>query len=214
MSLRIVVLISGSGTNLQKIIDATNSGDIPAKIAAVISNRADAFGLERAKKANIPTSILDHKQFESRSDYDTALIKLIDEHCPGLVVLAGFMRILTTEFVQHYRNRLINIHPALLPHYKGLNTHQRVFDDGAQRHGASVHFVTPDLDSGPVIIQRGFTVNPDDTAQSLEQRVHKIEYDIYPIAIRWFAENRLSVSSGRVLLDGERKPEQGINRVV
>jgi len=210
MTLRIVVLISGSGTNLQKIIDARAQGEISAEVTAVISNRAEAYGLERARNAGIAAQVLDHKQFESRQAYDTALRRLIDDYDPGLVVLAGFMRLLTAEFVEHYRNRLINIHPALLPDYKGLDTHQRVIDDDAQQHGASVHFVTPDLDSGPVMIQRGFTVNPDDTVETLEQRVHEIEYEIYPKAIQWFAENRLSIENDRVLLDGEISSEQGL----
>ncbi|MDH3693242.1 MAG: phosphoribosylglycinamide formyltransferase [Gammaproteobacteria bacterium] len=210
MTLRIVILISGSGTNLQKIIDSIAQDEIDAAIAVVISNRADVYGLERARNAGIATQVLDHKEFDTRQAYDAALRQLIDDYDPGLVVLAGFMRILTTEFVEYYRDRLINIHPALLPHYKGLDTHHRVLDDGARQHGASAHFVTPDLDSGPVIIQRGFTVNPDDTVKTLEQRVHEIEYEIYPRAIRWFAQNRLSIENDRVLLDGELKSEQGI----
>ncbi len=210
MSLRIVVLISGSGTNLQKIIEAIERGELPAQIIAVISNRVDAYGLQRAKKAGISTRVLDHQQYKTRQDYDTELQKLIDDYEPGLIVLAGFMRILTNDFVEHYHGRLINIHPALLPEYKGLNTHQRVLDGGATRHGASVHFVTPELDSGPVIIQRAFTVCADDTVETLEQRVHEIEYEIYPTAIRWFAENRLSFENNKVLLDGRLSPQQGI----
>jgi len=200
--LPIVVLISGNGTNLQAIIDAIAEGTLPARIAAVISNRAGAAGLERARRADLPTEVLDHREFTSREDYDRALMARIDTHAPGLVVLAGFMRILTPAFVEHYLGRLLNIHPSLLPKYRGLDTHRRALDDGELEHGCTVHFVTPDLDSGPVIVQAAVPVRPDDDAAALARRVQDREHAIYPLAIRWFAEGRLRLADGRALLDG------------
>ncbi|MGD8546480.1 MAG: phosphoribosylglycinamide formyltransferase, partial [Thiohalophilus sp.] len=170
--LSVVVLISGSGTNLQAMIDQIHSTDIPARIVAVISNRADAYGLKRAEQASIPAEILSHRDFATREDYDHALQQLIDRYQPGLIVLAGFMRILSDDFVRHYQGRMINIHPSLLPRYKGLNTHQRVLDAGDDLHGCSVHYVTPELDGGPVILQAAVPIEDDDTPESLAQRVH------------------------------------------
>ena len=209
--LSIVVLISGSGSNLQAIIDEIAAAKINANIAAVISNKADVYGLERAKAANIPTEVIKHEQFDSRENFDTALQKTIDRYQPDLVVLAGFMRILTPAFVQHYLGRMINIHPSLLPAYKGIHTHQRAIDDHAKEHGASVHFVTPELDGGPVIIQAHVPVLPDDTAEELAKRVLKQEHIIYPKVVRWFAERRLRLEDGQIIFDGE-KLQQAIKR--
>jgi len=188
MPCNVVVLISGSGSNLQALIDSIAHDGNPARIAAVICNRADAYGLQRAKQAGIATELLDHKQFDGREAFDTALIQAIDAHQPDLVVLAGFMRILTPGFVQHYAGRLLNIHPSLLPKHKGLHTHQRALEAGDSEHGCSVHFVTEELDGGPRVIQAVLPVMADDTAESLASRVHQQEHLIYPLAVRWFAE--------------------------
>jgi len=189
--LRLVVLISGNGSNLQAIIDEINSNNLPAEIVAVISNKADAYGLERAKKANIPQHFLSHLDYDDRKQYDLALQSLIDQFKPDLIILAGFMRILSDEFVEHYSHKMMNIHPSLLPKYKGLNTHQRVLDAGENEHGCSVHFVTAALDDGPVILQATVAVNENDNAETLAVKVHKQEHRIYPQAIRMFAENKI-----------------------
>lgn len=198
----IVVLISGSGSNLQALIDACSSGFIPGKISAVIANKANAYGLVRASEAGISTQVLSHKHHSSREMYDNALIDAIDQHQPDLVVLAGFMRILTPAFVQHYQGRLLNIHPSLLPKYQGLNTHQRAIDAGDTEHGCSVHFVTEQLDGGPVILQAKVPVFSDDDAQSLAERVHEQEHRIYPLVVRWFCQNRLQQHRDQAWLDG------------
>jgi phosphoribosylglycinamide formyltransferase 1 len=198
----IVVLISGSGSNLQAILDACSAGFIAGKVTAVLSNKAKAYGLERAKKAGAAAIVLDHKGYADRADYDQALIAAIDEHQPDLVVLAGFMRILTPEFVQHYQGRLLNIHPSLLPKYQGLNTHQRAIDAGDSEHGCSVHFVTAELDGGPVILQAKVPVFPGDDADTVAERVHEQEHRIYPLVVRWFCQNRLQQQSDKALLDG------------
>jgi len=199
----VVVLLSGTGSNLQAMIDRLHGVDQPARISAVISNRADAFGLQRAKDAGIETRVLDHTTFEGREAFDAALIELIDTFNPKLVVLAGFMRILSAAFVRHYQGRLINIHPSLLPLYKGLHTHQRVLEAGDQEHGCSVHFVTEELDGGPLVVQAVVSVESDDSPSSLAQRVHAQEHQIYPLAIRWFAEGRLSLGEHGASLDGQ-----------
>lgn len=199
----VVVLISGGGTNLQAMIDAAQGG-LPVDICAVISNRPAAYGLQRAKKADIPTAVLDHREFDSREAFDQALAALIDEYNPGLVLLAGFMRILTPEFVRRYHGRLFNIHPSLLPRFQGLNTHQRALDASEKEHGASIHFVTEELDGGPVILQARVPVLPGDDAESLAARVLEKEHIIYPLAVRWFAEGRLGLNdAGQVLFDNK-----------
>jgi phosphoribosylglycinamide formyltransferase 1 len=199
----VVVLLSGTGSNLQALIDSTRTGDSPARIAAVISNRSDAYGLQRARDAGIATRTLDHKAFEGREAFDSALIELIDTFNPKLVVLAGFMRILSADFVRHYAGRLLNIHPSLLPKYKGMHTHQRALDAGDSEHGCSVHFVTEELDGGPLVVRAVVPVESDDSAQTLAQRVHTQEHRIYPLAVRWFAEGRLILGKQGALLDGQ-----------
>ncbi|MCM2375400.1 phosphoribosylglycinamide formyltransferase [Pseudomonas marginalis] len=199
----VVVLLSGTGSNLQALIDSTRTGDSPVRIAAVISNRSDAYGLQRARDADIETRSLDHKTFDGREAFDSALIELIDAFNPKLVVLAGFMRILSADFVRHYEGRLLNIHPSLLPKYKGMHTHQRALDAGDSEHGCSVHFVTEELDGGPLVVQAVVPVESDDSAQSLAQRVHTQEHRIYPLAVRWFAEGRLILGDQGALLDGQ-----------
>lgn len=192
-TLPIVVLISGSGSNLQSIIDATQQG-MPVEIRAVISNKADAYGLTRAEEAGIPTAVLDNKAYADRPSYDAALQVLIDSYSPQLVVLAGFMRILTDDFVRHYEGRMMNIHPSLLPKYRGLNTHARAIEAGDNEAGCTVHFVTPELDAGPIIIQARVPVLPDDTPETLARRVLEQEHKIYPEAIRRFAAGELKDS--------------------
>ena len=192
--IRLVVLISGNGSNLQAIIDNIANKNLPAQIVAVISNKADAYGLERANKAGIPQHILSHKDFTDRQQYDLALKNLIDNYQPNLIILAGFMRILSNEFVEHYLHKMMNVHPSLLPKHKGLNTHQRAIDAGDEEHGCSVHFVTPELDDGPVILQAKVKIKNDDTAETLAERVHKQEHIIYPKAIRLFAENKIKTT--------------------
>lgn len=208
--LAVVVLISGRGSNLQSIIDQTQTGKLPITIRAVVSNEPDAFGLERARRAGVPARVLEHRQFSTREDFDKALIDVIDEYAPQLVALAGFMRILGKAFIDHYAGHLMNIHPSLLPAFPGLDTHARALESRATRHGATVHFVTPELDSGPIIIQATVPVYADDRPEALAGRVLKQEHRIYPQAIRWFAEGRLEICDGRVLLDGRQRPEQGL----
>jgi phosphoribosylglycinamide formyltransferase-1 len=191
--LRLVVLISGNGSNLQAIIDACRQGSLDAEIAAVISNKPDAYGLQRARQAGITYEVLDHTQFDNREAFDQALMQRIDTYQPGLVVLAGFMRILSSQFVEHYLGHMLNIHPSLLPKYQGLNTHRRALEAGDKVHGASVHFVTADLDSGQVVLQAEIPVLADDDEQSLAARVLEKEHEIYPQAIQWFAEGKLKL---------------------
>ncbi len=198
-----VILISGGGSNLQAFIDAVNDGELKLDISLVISNVASAFGLERAQLAGIDTACIDHREFENRLSFDQALMAKIDQATPDIVILAGFMRILTPEFVNHYANQLVNIHPSLLPKFTGVNTHQRALDANEEWHGASIHFVIPELDAGPVILQGQLKIQPDDTAESLQQRIHKIEHKLYPLAVKWFCEERLSTKDHQVLLDGE-----------
>ena len=197
----IVILISGSGTNLQAIINAVKQGQISASIAAVISNRADARGLQRARRENIHTEVIEQNEYPDRTAYDEALIAEIDRHEPDLVVLAGFMRILSDAFISHYHDAILNIHPSLLPEFKGLHTHRRVLESSKQVHGASVHFVSNELDSGPVVIQAEVPVMPGDTENSLAERVLNQEHLIYPLAISWYIEGRLKVNGNTILLD-------------
>lgn len=180
---RVVILISGRGSNMMSIVNAVNNGSLSVKIAAVISNRPDAVGIEFAQQAALDTAIIDHKSFASRQDFDAAMAIKIDSYKPDLVILAGFMRILTTEFVEHYTDKLINIHPALLPKFKGMDTHQRAIDAGETEHGASVHFVTAELDAGPVILQARVAILNTDTADTLAARVLEQEHKLYPEAI-------------------------------
>ncbi len=206
----VVILLSGRGSNLQAIIDQMTAGRLAIDIRAVISNRAEAEGLQLARAAGIPTQVIASRDYTERDRFDAALMQAIDAHAPRLVILAGFMRILGADFIRHYAMRLINIHPSLLPAFKGLNTHARALEAKVKQHGASVHFVTPDVDGGPIIIQSALEVLPDDTAESLAQRVLQAEHCIYPLAIQWFIAGRLSLNNGNVLLDGQRRPEQGL----
>ncbi len=205
--LALVVLISGRGSNLQAIVDAAQ-GDLPIDIRAVISNRPEAAGLARAAEAGMETRVLDHSLYRSRADYDRALQTLIDSFEPDLVVLAGFMRILSPAFVNHYQGRMLNIHPSLLPAFPGLDTHEKALEAGVREHGASVHFVTEEVDGGPLVIQARVPILPKDTPEVLAARVLEQEHRIYPQAIRWFAEGRLRIEGNTVLLDG--RPAVGV----
>ncbi len=206
---RIVVLISGSGSNLQAIIDSCQNQQINAEVAMVISNRPNVFGLQRAEQAGIANECIDHKEFASREAFDQALSDRLKELNPDLIVLAGFMRILTPEFVTKFLGKLVNIHPSLLPKYPGLNTHQRAIDDGESNAGVTVHFVTPELDGGPAIIQAPIIIEPNDNAASLAAKVLIEEHRIYPRAISWFIDGRLSLTNGKAMLDNETLPNHG-----
>ena len=206
---RVVVLISGSGSNLQALIDGQQDGSLPIEIAAVISNRPDVLGLSRAEKAGIDAQVIDHKGFDSRESFDQALMQAIDAQQPDLVVLAGFMRILTPEFTHHYLGRMLNIHPSLLPKYQGLHTHQRAIEAGDSVHGVTVHFVTAELDGGPAAIQAVVPILEGDDADTLAKRVQVQEHHIYPLAVKWFAEGRLTMIDGSSQLDGTALPASG-----
>lgn len=202
--LGLVVLVSGSGSNLQAIIDRAQSGEINIEVIGVISDKASAFGLERAAKAGIATAILEATPGEGREEYDRRLLNLVEEQFSAdLVVLAGFMRILSDHFVNHFLGRMLNIHPSLLPKYRGLHTHQRALEAGDSEAGCSVHFVTPELDSGPLIIQQRVPIEKGDTPESLASRVLKQEHQIYSQAIGWFADGRLKCIDGQARLDGQ-----------
>ncbi len=203
-----VVLISGGGSNLQAFIDQTSTGELDLDIRLVISNVASAYGLERAEQANIDHDCINHKDFSSRLEFDKAMMERIDRVSPDIVILAGFMRILTPEFVNHYAGKLVNIHPSLLPKFTGVNTHQRAIEAKEKWHGASIHYVIPELDAGPVILQGRIKINENDTPDSLQQRIHVIEHQLYPRAVQWFCQGRLSTQNGQVLLDGELSPDQ------
>jgi phosphoribosylglycinamide formyltransferase-1 len=209
MPSRIVVLISGSGTNLQALIDACKTNDYPGEIVGVLSNKADAYGLTRAENAGITTAAISHINFDSRESYDQALISKIDQFKPDVVVLAGFMRILTPAFVQHYQGKLLNIHPSLLPKYQGLNTHQRAIDAGDQEHGVSVHFVTEELDGGPVILQAKVPIFDGDEADDLASRVHEQEHRIYPLVVKWFCNGRVVMHNEKAMMDNQELPPSG-----
>ena len=196
----IVILISGRGSNMEAIVKAAQNEAWPAKIAAVISNRPEAGGLDFAKSHGIETAVLDHRSYKDRASFDAKLVELIDSYKPDLVVLAGFMRILTGDFVRHYEGRLLNIHPSLLPLFPGLHTHEQALEAGVSEHGATVHFVTEALDHGPMVIQASVPVLPGDTPDTLAKRVLKQEHVIYPRAVRWFIDNRLCISENRVLV--------------
>ena len=206
---KVVVLISGSGSNLQALIDGQHSHRLPITIVGVISNKPDVLGLTRAQQANIPYQVVNHKQFSDRDSFDTALATAIDNYQPDLVILAGFMRILTGDFVRHYHGRMLNIHPSLLPKYQGLHTHQRALDAGDQQHGVTVHFVTEELDGGPNIIQAIVPIMDGDTVDTLAKRVQSQEHIIYPLAVDWFAHQRITLKNNTVLLDNETLPACG-----
>ncbi|PCH83691.1 MAG: phosphoribosylglycinamide formyltransferase [Rhodospirillaceae bacterium] len=205
--MKIAVLISGRGSNLQALIDAANQPGWPAEIVLVISNVAGAQGLERAKAAGIPTTVINHKDFEDRETFDASMTEAIEKSAAGngaeLVCLAGFMRILSTHFIDHWRDRLINIHPSRLPDYKGLNVHQRVLDAGERITGCTVHFVRQEMDTGPIVIQASVPVHDSDDAGTLAARVLEQEHQIYPQAVRLIAQGRVTVDGEQAMIDGE-----------
>lgn len=207
----IVVLISGSGTNLQALIDAIERGGINGRIAAVISNRPDAKGLERAQRHGIITRVIDHREFAGREPFDAALRDAIEQYQPALVVLAGFMRILTDGFVQHFSGRLINIHPSLLPKFKGLNTHARALEAGEAEHGCSVHFVSCELDGGAVIGHAHVAIAADDNAETLATKVQRLEHRLYPACVKLFCAGQLQLTDNGALLDGQQLPLNGLD---
>ncbi len=209
MTHQLAVLISGSGTNLQAIMDAQKAGTLDAEIAVVFSNRANAAGLERAAQAGIPTASLDHRDYPNREQFDQAMIEVLTPYAPDTVVLAGFMRILSAVFVRHYAGQLINIHPSLLPKYRGLNTHARALEAGDSEHGCSIHFVTEELDGGPLIAQAPIAVHANDTVDSLSKRVQQREHLLYPQVLQWRAQDRLALTDNGVVLDGKPLPAQG-----
>ena len=196
-----VVLISGSGSNLQSIIDHSVAIDLDIK--SVISNHANAYGLKRAERANIPTHVLSHKQFSSREEFDQALSNIIDQYNPEIVILAGFMRILSAEFTHQYSGKMLNIHPSLLPKFQGLNTHQRAIEAKENQHGVSIHFVTEQLDGGPIIAQTSVDVIDTDTTESLAKRVLLEEHKLFPKVIHWFTQGRLKLEKNHATLDGK-----------
>jgi len=204
--LKIGVLISGRGSNLQALIDACAGPEFPAEIATVISNSADAQGLERARRAGLPAVFIDHRDFDDRESFDAALDETLQGAGVGLTCLAGFMRLLSEWFAERWRGRLINIHPSLLPAFKGLNVHERVIDAGVRISGCTVHFVRPAMDDGPVVIQAAVPVMADDDADSLAARVLETEHRIYPAAVRMIAEGRVRIVSERVLIEGAEGP--------
>ena len=206
---RIVVLISGNGSNLQALLDQSDAGQLGGEIVAVISNKADAYGLIRATDAGLATQVVANLDYADRAGFDGALMQAIDVHQPNLVVLAGFMRILTPAFVRHYQHRLLNIHPSLLPRYQGLHTHQQAIEANDAEHGCSVHFVTEELDGGPVILQARVPVFEDDDVTSLAERVQVQEHAIYPLSVRWFCDGRAVMQQGKAYLDGALLPAQG-----
>lgn len=206
----IAILISGTGSNLQAFIDAVNSGQLQANISLVISNKPDAAGLQRAADAGIETLCIDHREYEHRETFDAALTNALQKHDIDLVILAGFMRILTPVFIEPYLGRLLNIHPSLLPKYPGLHTHQRALDAGDDEAGVTVHFVTPELDAGPPVIQARVAIGDDDTADTLAARVNVVEHKIYPLAAQWFMQGRLRLTNEGASLDGEAVPECGV----
>ncbi|MXR68474.1 phosphoribosylglycinamide formyltransferase [Shewanella sp. JBTF-M18] len=199
---RVLVLVSGNGSNLQAIIDSCDD-NLDAEVVGVISNKPNAYGLVRAHQSEIDTSCVIPHECESRGDYDLRLKAAIDKYQPDLIVLAGFMRILSDDFVKQFEGRMINIHPSLLPKYTGLHTHQRAIDAGDSEHGASVHFVTPELDAGPVILQAKVPVYPEDDANVLAERVHEQEHAIYPLVVKWFSQQRLRMTDGKAYLDDQ-----------
>ena len=204
---KLAVLISGRGSNLQSLIDACAAPGYPAEIALVLSNVAGVMGLERAAKAGIPTVVVNHKDFAGREPFEAAVHAEIAKAAPDLVCLAGFMRILTDGFIKLWRDRLINIHPSLLPAFKGLHTHERVLEAGARFAGCTIHFVRPAMDDGPIIAQAAVPVRPDDTPDSLAKRVLEQEHKLYPLAVRLIAEGRVRVAGERVIIDGAQAPE-------
>lgn len=208
--LKLTVLISGRGSNLQSLLDACAGEDYPAQIVQVISNIPGVAGLEKARKAGIPTAVVDHKTFPDRISFEAALNTVIDDAAPGLICLAGFMRLLSDPFVNAWRDRIINIHPSLLPAFRGLHIHERVLDAGVRFSGCTVHYVRPEMDEGPIIVQAAVPVLKDDDSESLSARVLEQEHRVYPLAVRLIAEGRARVTGARVLLEDVAEPKESL----
>ncbi|HHE9946262.1 TPA: phosphoribosylglycinamide formyltransferase [Haemophilus influenzae 10810] len=206
---KIAVLISGQGTNLQTIIDACYSGDIPAKIACVVSNKADAYGLVRAKQAQIPQAVFLRKNFANNLEMDDAIGDYLQSLAVDLIVLAGYMKILTPKFTQRFAGKILNIHPSLLPKYAGLNTYQRAIEAGDNEHGTTVHFVNEEVDGGAIVLQAKVPIFPEDSIEEVEARTREQEYQIYPLVIKWFTEGRLRLKDNLAYLDGKPLPKSG-----
>lgn len=206
---KIAVLISGQGNNLQAIIDACEKGFIPAQIACVVSNKAEAFGLERAKSAVIPTQVFLRNDFANNAEMDQQIGDYLQEMDIDLIVLAGYMKILTPEFTQRFSGKILNIHPSLLPKYAGLYTYQRALEAGDVEHGTTVHFVNEEVDGGAIVLQAKVPIFPDDNVEDIEYRTREQEYSIYPMVIKWFVEERLILKEGVAYLDGKPLPKQG-----
>ncbi len=198
---RLAILISGNGSNLQSIIDAIEKGFLRASISLVLSNNPDAYGLTRATRHGIATRVLDHRDFANREAFDEALREILDAVSPDLIVLAGFMRILGRAFIDAFPGRILNIHPSLLPAYKGLNTHQRALDNQETRHGVSIHLVTAELDDGPVLLQGSYPIEPGDIAEDLQRKGHRLEHQMYPQLLQWFSDNRIHIDQGTVYFE-------------
>lgn len=206
---KIAVLISGQGTNLQTIIDACHSGYIPAKIACVVSNKADAYGLVRAKQAQIPQAVFFRKNFANNLEMDDAIGDYVQSLEVDLIVLAGYMKILTPKFTQRFAGKILNIHPSLLPKYAGLNTYQRALEAGDNEHGTTVHFVNEEVDGGAIVLQAKVPIFPEDSIEEVEARTREQEYQIYPLVIKWFTEGRLRLKDNLAYLDGKPLPKSG-----
>lgn len=206
---KIVILISGSGTNLQAIMDACHANHINGKICAVISNKADAYGLQRAKNANIPTAVFDRKSYANNAEMDKAIGDLIDSYDADLIVLAGYMKILTADFVNRFSGKILNIHPSLLPKFPGLHTYQQALDAGENEHGTTVHFVNEIVDGGAIILQAKVPIFPEDEIADIEERVKEQELKIYPLVVQWFVDGRLEQIDGKAYLDGKLLPANG-----
>ena len=206
---KIAVLISGQGTNLQTIIDACHLGDIPAKIACVVSNKADAYGLVRAKQAQIPQAVFLRKNFSNNLEMDDAIGDYLQSLAVDLIVLAGYMKILTPKFTQRFAGKILNIHPSLLPKYAGLNTYQRAIEAGDNEHGTTVHFVNEEVDGGAIVLQAKVPIFPEDSIEEVEARTREQEYQIYPLVIKWFTEGRLRLKENLAYLDGNALPKSG-----
>lgn len=214
MSFSIVVLISGNGSNLQAIIDAKNNGLLPIEIDAVISSNPSAYGLTRAKNSSIPIHTLAPNEFDDRTAYDEALYQCIESYQPDLIILAGFMRILGNRFLETFKDRIINIHPSLLPKYPGLNTHEQVIAAKDLEHGCTIHFVTDNLDGGPIIAQVSIKVDDTDTASTLKEKVHQAEHFLYPVILNWFRKSRIKVKENKVEIDGIIIPNTGLQFIL
>jgi len=208
--LKLAVLISGRGSNLQALIDACTPSSFPAEIVLIISNKSDAYGLTRAEEAGIPTLCVDHREFGSRPEFDARMTAAITGAGAELVCLAGFMRLLSDEFCTHWRNRMINIHPSLLPSFKGLDVQQAALDAGVRFSGCTVHYVRPEMDSGPIIIQAAVPILADDTADTLADRILTEEHKIYPQAVRLIAENRVTINGERAVISGQKSQTMAV----